>query len=441
MAQGKRTRSGVTPLPEYQAPKPPKLPPAPVVTNDSITGTVGNDVFLGGTGNDTFSGGAGLDTVDYSRAGTRITLKSQGVIDKAAGGSDLIAGVESIIGAVGVANLIDGYVAGAQTTSFIIDLAANALTINGIPYLGSVSFGVTNFVDVRGTANGDIITGSTLDNRFFGSAGNDVYNGGAGFDTLDYTTLGTAVTLTSQGFVDKGALGTDVISNVEAILGATGLNNVIDGTVAVPATQTTSFDVDLATARLTVSGIPGLGSVTFRVESFSSVIGTRNADKVLGDGRDNRLEGAAGNDTLGGGAGQDVLVGGSGADRLEGGNGDDVLIGGAGADVLVLGAGRDVVVLLAREAESDQILDFSARDDDIQLSSAGFGLAVGALQSANFVASRAGTATAARAQVVYDTDDGMLYFDADGSGLGASVLLAKFAGAPALSLADISIIA
>ena len=50
-------------------------------------------------------------------------------------------------------------------------------------------------------------------------------------------------------------------------------------------------------------------------------------------------------------------------------------------------------------------------------------------------------ATAAEAQFIYDTDGGQFYFDADGTGAGASVLLATFQGAPGLSLSDLVVIA
>ena len=176
--------------------------------NDVLIGGIGDDIFAGSAGNDSYNGDGGIDTIDYSSLGQRVTLKSQGVIEKAGGlGTDTIAGVERIIGALGRSNFIDGRVAGPQATSFDINLATNNLTVNGIPGIGSSSFFVQNFTDVRGTRNNDIIVGNRARNVFFGTAGTDSYDGAGGFDTIDYSALGTAVTLKSQGIIEKGALG------------------------------------------------------------------------------------------------------------------------------------------------------------------------------------------------------------------------------------------
>ena len=102
----------------------PHTPPAPPGTNDLLLGDAANNVLIGGTGNDTLNGDAGTDTADYSRLANGVTLFSQGVVGKGAAGTDLLIGIERIIGAVGKANLIDGTVTNpaTQTTSFEVDL-------------------------------------------------------------------------------------------------------------------------------------------------------------------------------------------------------------------------------------------------------------------------------------------------------------------------------
>lgn len=402
----------------------PHTPPAPPGTNDLLLGDAANNVLIGGTGNDTLNGDAGTDTADYSRLANGVTLFSQGVVGKGAAGTDLLIGIERIIGAVGKANLIDGTVTNpaTQTTSFEVDLGAHTLQVNGIPGLGSLNFVVDNFSQVRGTNNADAVIGAATNDTFFGSAGNDTYNGAAGTDTMDYSTLGTAVTLRSQGVISKGVLGQDTIQNVEKIIGAAGQANLIDGTVANPAAQITSFAIDLALGKLVVNGVPGLGSFAFDIANFSNVTGTNNADSMRGDERANTLIGGGGNDTL------------------SGGGGCDKLIGGQGADTISMGAGRDLVVFNNAAEGGDFIRDFRGRDDDIQISASGFGLDAGPLTASQFAANRAGVANRAEAQFVYDTDGGQLYFDADGTGAGASVLLATFQGAPGLNLSDLVMI-
>lgn len=90
-----------------------------------------------------------------------------------------------------------------------------------------------------------------------------------------------------------------------------------------------------------------------------------------GDGIDT-IYGDAGNDIVSGGAGNDVLYGDAGNDRLEGGAGSDVIYGGIGTDVLVGGTGQDFFVLAPRwgganQNTADQILDFQNNLDFIRL--------------------------------------------------------------------------
>jgi hypothetical protein len=42
--------------------------------------------------------------------------------------------------------------------------------------------------------------------------------------------------------------------------------------------------------------------------------------------------------------------------------------------------------------------------------------------------------------VVYNTSTGSLYYDADGSGAGAAILVATFQGNPAIAATDITVI-
>jgi Ca2+-binding RTX toxin-like protein len=308
--------------------------------NNVITAGAGNDIIFGSAGFDEFDGGAGLDTVSYAGLGQAVTLLSRGVIQKAGGlGTDLITGVETIIGATGKANLIDGQVDGPQTTAFNVNLGMNSLQVLGVPGLGTAGFTVQNFVNVRGTVNADTITGSVADNIFFGSAGNDVYNGGAGNDSIDYSLLRAAITLRAEGLVEKAGLGTDTIIAMERIVGAAGVANIIDGRVSGP--QTTAFDIDLGASKLVVSGIPGLGTATFKVENFTTVFGTANADRITGGTGPNLLRGGDGADTITGGNGNDSLYGDGGNDSLSGSANNDLLFGGGGNDTINGGAGSD----------------------------------------------------------------------------------------------------
>ncbi len=151
----------------------------------------------------------------------------------------------------------------------------------------------------------DLLWGGNGNDDLIGSRGNDTVNGGDGIDTANYADLGEVITLQAVGVVDKGNAGTDQIENIEVIVGATGEDNVIDGTVSGGATS--AFDIDLSAESLIVTGIPVLGDINFTVENFVNVIGTSNTDTIVGNSSDNLFGGSEGNDTLDGGSGDDTV--------------------------------------------------------------------------------------------------------------------------------------
>ena len=58
----------------------------------------------------------------------------------------------------------------------------------------------------------------------------------------------------------------------------------------------------------------------------------------------------------------------------------------------------------------------------------------------HFASNVSGTATAATAQFVYNTTTSILYYDADGTGAGAAIAMAKLENAFALQNTDIHLI-
>ncbi|MEM9928039.1 MAG: calcium-binding protein [Cyanobacteria bacterium P01_D01_bin.50] len=360
-------------------------------SNDIVLALEGNDRITGSFGNDIFVGGGGKDTADYSSLSQAITLEAAGVVNKGFFGRDQLFEIETIIGAKGKANAIDGSTGMSSTTSFNVNLAKQSLVVNGVPGLGLLKFQVQNFVNVTGTSQGDTIFGDNNNNvldggggndTIFGLGGNDTVRGGAGndvigggnkgkiffsrfsdgndlleggsgndsliggtgddtldggtgFDTADYSHLGQAITLEAAGVVNKGFAGTDQILNIERIVGAKGRANAIDGSTG--KSTTTSFDINLAKESLVVNGVPGLGSLKFQVQNFKDVTGTSQSDKIIGNNQNNILEGGRGNDTISGLAGKDTLIGVDSKSFSAGRNEVDILTGGADADTFVLG--------------------------------------------------------------------------------------------------------
>jgi Ca2+-binding RTX toxin-like protein len=150
-----------------------------------------------------------------------------------------------------------------------------------------------------------------------------------------------------------------------------------------------------------------------------------------GNSAANTLTGFNGNDTLYGEAGNDSLIGGSGDDFLYGGSGLDQLTGGLGADRFMLDGPVG--------GSADKIMDFSsAQFDQLRVRGSDYGLAAGTLDPSLF--SGTGAATAAHGQSVYNSVTKTLYWDADGTGAGAGVVIGTFATSVTLGAADFLVI-
>ena len=110
-----------------------------------------------------------------------------------------------------------------------------------------------------------------------------------------------------------------------------------------------------------------------------------------------------------------TIRGNAGANSLNGGMGNDTLQGGTGTDVFVFSTALG-------SSNIDVISDYSVIDDQITLDDIVFtGLARRGLAATAFTANETGLATNASHRIIYETDTGHLYFDADGSGSGAAV--------------------
>ena len=249
-------------------------------------------------------------------------------------------------------------------------------------------------------------------------------------------------------------------TGIPTILPAAPFNNneeasgILDVTHLLGDSDTQAFLIDVQ-AHYDISndprytdGLAGTPSVTEARARAELVEGGQllvmYVDEVK-DGRrgDDALNGSYEAEEIRGKGGNDLIRGGSGADSLKGGNGNDTIVGGAGADELRGAAGADIFRYMAASEGGDEIKGFSVAEDGLEVSAAGFGggLAAGALAAARFVSGRDVVATEAFGQFLYDTREGELSWDADGTGAGAAVLIADFGGRPALTAADIAVIA
>jgi Ca2+-binding RTX toxin-like protein len=172
--------------------------------------------------------------------------------------------------------------------------------------------------------------------------------------------------------------------------------------------------------------------------------GGNDLDTLNGAGGNDRISGNDANDTMNGDAGNDTLTGDAGNDIMNGGAGDDVLIGGAGKDNLTGGIGKDFFrfdAALSATTNVDTITDFTVVDDTIRLDDAVFlGLPTGTLEAAAFRANDTGNAAAATDRIIYETDTGKLFFDANGNAAGAKIHFATLTAGLSLTAADFVIV-
>jgi Ca2+-binding RTX toxin-like protein len=128
-----------------------------------------------------------------------------------------------------------------------------------------------------------------------------------------------------------------------------------------------------------------------------------------------------------------LQVGSSGADSINI-SGDNaafsIIYGSGGNDSINLraSAGQDSIRFVSTGDGGDTIANFQIGVDKLEFLSSAFGGLVGPIGMNQFSSGTSGVASAADHRFVFDTDDKKLYFDADGSGVGAAVHVATTTG-------------
>ena len=271
-----------------------------------------------------------------------------------------------------------------------------------------------------GGAGADWLIGNQGANLLQGGGGADTLVGLEGSDTLVGGAGGDTYLLSDwdDQFVEEADGGIDTVVVTIAQQG---------GSYTLGA-QIENGTLDRWPANLRLGLAPAASSQTAGATSVFTLTGNALANRLVGDAAANLLIGGQGNDSL---------VGGRGADSLTGGQGADWLTGGEGADVFLFDTAPD--------GARDVLTDFSAGTDKLSFSRAAFaglaGAGVGTQSGAWFWAAAGATsAHDADDRLVYDTNTGTLYYDADGQGGVAAVAVLMLVGSskdrPALSAAD-----
>ncbi|MEZ0170314.1 hypothetical protein [Microvirga sp. TS319] len=176
---------------------------------------------------------------------------------------------------------------------------------------------------------------------------------------------------------------------------------------------------------LSLEQFNALRLLTLAGEDVVRVQGTSSANVMISQGNSGAFFGLGGNDRL---------MGGSGNDTLDGGTGNDTLTGGTGRDTFVF---KD---RLSKTGNVDRITDYNKTLDSFQLDNKYMTKlgGPGRLSSSKFVVGK--VAKDHDDHLIYDKGTGKLYYDADGSGGQAQVLIAQFTNKVALTASEFTII-
>lgn len=411
---------------------------------NELYGGMGDDRLTGGGGADILNGGRGSDTADYSDATSGLSLS----LWWGQSGGDTYISIENLAGS-GFNDTMKG------------DLSGNVLT---------------------------------------GQGGNDLLEGGGGDDTLlgDFAYQGDAPPRPGMG-TGYATLGADATNNsidtafdISNNFSLTEDPDIFDSTTTLHTTVNAtgngkggyySIDLEVGTViTIDIDGIadPDVHDSWVRLLDSDGEIVTQNDDGGNDPGSNNRrdssavfvvqetgtyyiLEGQWSPDAPGDGWVEGVPEGSTyklnvsvefppapvepgdaGNDRLSGGSGNDLLDGGQGADTMHGGTGEDSFRFSTElgNGNVDRIYDFAVGEDLILLDSLIFTEAGvdGALALGAFHKSASGLSHEADDRIIYNTETGALYYDADGSGDGEAIQFARLSAGLNLSADDFVII-
>ncbi|KFG70009.1 cadherin domain-containing protein [Microvirga sp. BSC39] len=463
--------------------------------NDTLYGGHGNDTLEDGEGDDTLSGGAGDDLLFAGAGNDRLYGGSL----SAAAGWDMASYRKA--GAI-VLNLTTKEHGGAAAGDQFHGINAYSGSTFGDRMTGADGgdefYGDAGNDTLEGVGGNDSLFGETGDDMLKGGAGNDVLNGGAGKNTAVFSGHRADYTISAPDANGRvtvtGTDGTDTLTDIRLLrFESAGQVEMVALTNATPTNLQLSDSsiqenaphragVGTLSARdadgdtLTYTLMPGSSSAFAIVGNKLVVNGpldfetkpnhqvTIQADDGFGgkttlavtitvtDKTDETtpftlwgtpqadvLTGENGNDTIYGSGANDVLSGLAGDDRLHGGVGNDLLTGGAGKDVFVFDMRAN------KRTNVDKISDFRFQDDSIYLENRyftklGSGTASKPKKFKSDMFVQNTKAQDAEDRIIYDKRSGKLYYDEDGRGAKAQILIATLTNKATLKYSDLFVI-
>lgn len=416
--------------------------------NDNFDGRGGDDLIYALDGNDSLTGGDGNDTV-YTGNGS----------DRALGG----LGRDTLYGNLGNDRLYGGdgkdFLSGDEGNDSLYGDAGRD-TLNGGDGNDRLYGGEDDDL-LSGDGGNDRLDGGKGDDDLNGGEGTDYLSGGDGDDMLNGRDPFIVTDPTTPPLPGRdrllGGNGNDTVlaDSGDYALGGKGVDT-LNVQFANPSSGYLVYSINFS--KITGNSAADVGYLGIRAGQFekvsaviqdmgagSVVTGSKGNDSIEGSGVSGAVYGGSGNDRLRAYADDDdiagngiVVDGGAGNDRLSG-FGDVTLVGGRGDDQFTLS-----------RSSGATIADFSGKDFFLVSAESFdyFDPDLGKMVTPTFdttnllVVGADPRATSTLAQLLYDTDDGKLYVDLDGTGTKFNPeFLITLANKAALKASDFVIIA
>jgi Ca2+-binding RTX toxin-like protein len=447
--------------------------------SDELTGAEGNDTLIGGTGDDTFyiaGSSFGIDTFNGGDGDDEIRVNGNVSVSQINFSSAKVTSVETL--ALG-GYAFDGTIGNDTFNLSAIGAISSNRTMNlndgddtfvghvGVNYVNGGSGndrldGGAGADELSGGAGNDTLIGGTGDDELYGNEGNDTINGGVGSDYMEGGAGNDIYYVNSGGdrTIEIAGGGTDTVrtsvslalsDNIERLelQGTANLNGTGNGLANVLVGNSGSNTLNGLAGADTMQGLGG--NDRYYVDNSADVIIEKSnegtADIVLASTHYS-LRSGVGIETLSttnaAGTAALKLGGNSYANTIIGNAGNNVINGGLGADTLTGGAGKDTFMFNTRlgSPNVDTITDFNVADDTIRLENGIFTAlsGTGTLTAAQFVKNATGLAQDANDRIIYETDTGKLFYDANGSASGGRIHFATLDKNLALTASDFFIV-
>ena len=302
-----------------------------------------------------------------------------------------------------------------------------------------------------GSAFGDTITGSDGDDRLLGWQGDDFFkategadriDGGEGNDTVWFAdaTSGVTASLADQS-LNTGLADGDTYVSIENLSGSAfgdilygdSNDNILNGRQGADHMEggagNDTYYVDNVGDTIVETGGYGTDSV------FTQISYSLKSGQSIETLSAYNPTGSTANLKLGGNSYANTIIGNAGDNFINGGLGADTLTGLAGKDTFMFNTALG-------SPNVDTITDFNVADDTIRLENGIFTAlsGTGTLTAAQFVKNATGLAEDANDRIIYETDTGKLFYDANGSASGGRIHFATLDKNLALTASDFFIV-